>query len=61
MSAAHLLKAIAFVADKHLHQRRKDAEASPDINHPIAVTTVLAAEGGVSDETTLVARLYTTQ
>lgn len=24
-----LLKALAFAADKHRHQRRKDAEASP--------------------------------
>lgn len=44
-----LLKAIAFAADKHRRQRRKDAEASPYINHPIAVATVLAAEGEVSD------------
>lgn len=50
-----LLKAIAFAATKHRHQRRKDAEASPYINHPIAVATVLAAEGGVSDEATLIA------
>jgi guanosine-3',5'-bis(diphosphate) 3'-pyrophosphohydrolase len=50
-----LLKAIAFAADKHRHQRRKDAEASPYINHPIAVATVLAAEGDVSDEVTLIA------
>jgi GTP diphosphokinase / guanosine-3',5'-bis(diphosphate) 3'-diphosphatase len=50
-----LLKAIAFAADKHRRQRRKDAEASPYINHPIAVATVLAAEGEVSDEVTLLA------
>ena len=55
LNAAQLLKAIAFAADKHRHQRRKDAEASPYINYPIAVATVLAAEGDVSDETTLVA------
>jgi (p)ppGpp synthase/HD superfamily hydrolase len=41
---AELLKAIAFAADKHRHQRRKDAEASPYINHPIGVATVLATE-----------------
>jgi len=50
-----LLNAIAFAAEKHRHQRRKDAEASPYINHPIAVATVLAAEGDVSDEVTLIA------
>ncbi|MBZ5641649.1 MAG: HD domain-containing protein [Acidobacteriia bacterium] len=55
MNPAPLLKAIAFAANKHRHQRRKDAEASPYINHPIAVAAVLAAEGDVSDENTLIA------
>ena len=55
LNPAPLLKAIAFAADKHRDQRRKDAEASPYINHPIAVATVLAAEGDVSDEATLIA------
>jgi GTP diphosphokinase / guanosine-3',5'-bis(diphosphate) 3'-diphosphatase len=55
LNAAHLLKAIAFAAEKHRRQRRKDAEASPYINHPIAVATVLAAEGDVSDESMLLA------
>jgi guanosine-3',5'-bis(diphosphate) 3'-pyrophosphohydrolase len=55
LNPTQLLKAIAFAADKHRDQRRKDADASPYINHPIAVTAVLAAEGDVSDEVTLVA------
>src|SRR5437764_9910627 len=55
LNAAQLLRAIAFAADKHRRQRRKDVEASPYINHPIAVATVLAAEGDVSDEPTLLA------
>jgi len=55
VNAAHLLKAIAFAADKHRRQRRKDAEASPYVNHPIAVATVLAVEGDVSDAPTLLA------
>ncbi len=53
LNPAHLLSAIAFAADKHRRQRRKDADASPYINHPIAVATVLAVEGDVSDEATL--------
>ena len=32
-----LMKAIHFAADKHRNQRRKDINASPYINHPIAV------------------------
>jgi guanosine-3',5'-bis(diphosphate) 3'-pyrophosphohydrolase len=55
LNPAKLLKAIAFAANKHRDQRRKDAEASPYINHPIAVATVLAAEGDVSEEVTLIA------
>ena len=55
LNPTHLLQAIAFAADKHRRQRRKDAEASPYINHPIAVATVLASEGDVSDEATLLA------
>ena len=55
MNPTQLLEAIAFAANKHRHQRRKDAEASPYINHPIAVATVLAAEGDVSDEVALIA------
>jgi hypothetical protein len=57
LDPTHILKAIAFAADKHRRQRRKDAEASPYINHPIAVATVLASEGDVSDEPTLLAAL----
>ena len=44
-----LVSAMAFAADKHRNQRRKDADASPYINHPIALADVLANEGGVTD------------
>lgn len=44
---AALVQAMAFAADKHRNQRRKDAEASPYINHPIALANVLANEGGL--------------
>ena len=43
------IKAGAFASEKHRNQRRKDADASPYINHPIAVANVLAIEGGVVD------------
>jgi GTP diphosphokinase / guanosine-3',5'-bis(diphosphate) 3'-diphosphatase len=42
-----LLRAIAFAAEKHRLQRRKDAEASPYINHPIALADLLANEAEV--------------
>ena len=50
-----LVDAVAFAAYKHQRQRRKDAEASPYINHPIALARVLSVEGGVSDTTLLAA------
>ena len=54
---ALLLKALSFAAHKHRDQRRKDAEASPYINHPIALAQVLTGEGGVSDIEVLAAAL----
>ncbi|MRS01662.1 bifunctional (p)ppGpp synthetase/guanosine-3',5'-bis(diphosphate) 3'-pyrophosphohydrolase [bacterium] len=49
------IKAVAFAAEKHRNQRRKDAEASPYINHPIALANVLVFEGDVDDPTVLCA------
>src|SRR5438034_1530439 len=57
---ALLLKALAFAAHKHRDQRRKDAESSPYINHPIALADVLINEGGVTDVEVLCAALSTT-
>jgi GTP diphosphokinase / guanosine-3',5'-bis(diphosphate) 3'-diphosphatase len=44
-----LLKALKFSAEKHRHQRRKDREASPYINHPIEVAELLLRVGQVED------------
>ena len=57
MSAARILKAAQFAAEKHKNQRRKDAEASPYINHPLALANVLAVEGGVDDSSVICAAL----
>lgn len=46
-----------FAAQKHRSQRRKDVEASPYINHPIEVATILATRGAVADLTTLIAAI----
>ena len=48
-ATVELLKALHFAADKHRDQRRKDAEASPYINHPIEVAELLVRIGGVRD------------
>jgi len=52
-----VLQALAFAADKHRDQRRKDAAASPYINHPIALANVLVREGDVADPAVLAAAL----
>jgi len=49
MTQLQLLQAIHFAAQKHRHQRRKDDQQSPYINHPIAVALQLAEIAGVTD------------
>ncbi len=56
-AAGMLMRAMAFAAEKHRHQRRRDAKASPYINHPIALASLLANEGGVDDLTVLCAAI----
>lgn len=56
-TSALLLRAVAFAAHKHRNQRRKDADASPYINHPIALANVLANEAAILDPTVLAAAL----
>ncbi len=51
------VSALAFSATKHRDQRRKDVEASPYINHPIALVNVLVNEGGVLNWDVLCAAL----
>ena len=48
-----LLKALSFAAYKHKNQRRKDVDASPYINHPIALADILCNEGHVTDIKTI--------
>jgi guanosine-3',5'-bis(diphosphate) 3'-pyrophosphohydrolase len=56
-AATALLLAVDFAARKHRRQRRKDSEATPYINHPIAVAGVLARVGVVTDLATLQAAI----
>jgi guanosine-3',5'-bis(diphosphate) 3'-pyrophosphohydrolase len=50
-----LVDALAFAALKHRDQRRKDPDASPYINHPIALARVLSVEAGLHDAKLLAA------
>lgn len=52
-----LIRALEFASRKHSTQRRKDAEASPYINHPIALVSILAVEAGIHDPEVLCAAL----
>ena len=54
---ALIMEAAGFAADRHRNQRRKDAAASPYINHPLALAELLANEGGITDAVVLAAAL----
>lgn len=56
-STLRLLQAMAFAADKHRFQKRKDSAGTPYINHPIHVAQILAETGRVEDETLLIAAI----
>lgn len=51
-----VLRAAAFAAEKHRSQRRKDAEASPYINHPITAAYILV-RAGIEDPVVLASAL----
>jgi guanosine-3',5'-bis(diphosphate) 3'-pyrophosphohydrolase len=52
-----VFSALSFAAYKHRDQRRKDVEASPYINHPIALAQILVEIGQVTDVDTLCAAI----
>lgn len=52
-----VVEALSFAARQHRDQRRKDRDASPYINHPIALLRVLAVEAGIQDARCLCAAL----
>lgn len=53
--ASLLIRAIDFAARKHRMQRRKDREASPYVNHPVALMSVLCVEADIRDARVLAA------
>lgn len=44
-----IFEALIFAAERHRDQRRKNVDAFPYINHPIALAHLLIHEGGISD------------
>ncbi|QLC22327.1 bifunctional (p)ppGpp synthetase/guanosine-3',5'-bis(diphosphate) 3'-pyrophosphohydrolase [Parasphingopyxis sp. CP4] len=59
-SPALLLEAARFSAERHRNQRRKDADATPYINHPLSVAALLAEHGVVDGEVLAAALLHDT-
>jgi len=53
---SRVLSAATFAAERHRDQRRKGKDASPYINHPLALASLLAARGE-RDPTLLMAAL----
>ncbi len=45
LAAYPFVDALEFAAEKHKHQRRKNSEQSPYINHPIGLVHILVHEG----------------
>lgn len=52
-----ILRALEFAAGRHRTQKRKGADQSPYINHPIQVASLLANEGGEKDPVLLIAAI----
>jgi len=52
-----IIDALDFAAHAHRDQRRKGVDATPYIEHPIALARILSVEGGVEDPTVIAAAL----
>ena len=57
LETQNLLKALAFAADKHRFQKRKDEAGTPYINHPIHVALTLAEIGEETNQELLIAAI----
>ena len=52
-----IVDALDFAAHAHRDQRRKGADATPYISHPIALARILTVEGGIQDPIVIAAAL----
>ena len=55
-----LFKALAFSAEKHTKQRRKDIDKTPYINHPISLANILAKRWVIDEHVLCAAILHDT-
>lgn len=54
---ALVIKGVNFAAIKHKDQRRKDANRTPYINHPLGVANILIEEGNVYNPAVILAAI----
>ena len=54
---SRILDATIFAAKRHRNKKRKSAERSSHIDHPLSVARLLSVEGGITDVEVLVAAL----
>ena len=57
VTLCRVVDALKMATEAHRHQRRKDVDATPYINHPIALLHILSHEAGVTDRDVLCAAL----
>ena len=57
MDLGMVLLATEFATRKHRNQRRKDCEATPYINHPLALARLLCVEGQIRDSVVIAAAI----
>lgn len=55
-----IFKALAFSADKHSKQRRKDVDKTPYINHPISLVNILSKRRVIDENVICAAILHDT-
>ena len=56
-SLGQIVQALRYAARQHRHQRRKGADETPYINHPIELLDLLHNQAGVTDPVVLVSAL----
>ena len=56
-TTSKLVRALHYATEQHRHQRRKDEDASPYINHPISLLHILNVEAEIEDNDVLIAAL----
>jgi len=57
MDLSIIMKATEYAAEQHRGQKRKDAEDTPYINHPVSLASLLVNYAGIEDPNVIAAAL----